>query len=265
METMPQIVGGVDTHSDAHVAAALSTGGHIIAIRSFSTDQVGYWNMHEWFASAGDLVAVGVEGTGAYGKGLTRFLQARNVNVIEVGRVNRQQRRRHGKTDTKDAVAAARAVISGEACAAPRDTGGPVEALRVMRVARNSAVKSRAATTNRIRAIIVTAPEPVRSQLRDLTISKIVGTVCRYRPDVDNVADPVSATKLALKSLGTQYHALTEQIGHLTRAIERVVDQIAPTELTTQTGIGPITAADLLITYGTNPDRIASDKGFAAL
>ena len=91
------------------------------------------------------LSVVGVEGTGAYGKGLTGFLTDHDVAVVEVCRVNRQSRRRHGKTDAKDAVAAARAVLSGEASAVPRDTDGPVESLRVLRIARSSAVKSRAA------------------------------------------------------------------------------------------------------------------------
>src|SRR5680860_1679835 len=114
MEPMLQIVGGVDTHADVHVGAVLTTRGQVLETGSFPTTSAGYQNMLVWFGSFGTLISVGVEGTGSYGKGLTRFLEDRDVTVIEVRRVNRQQRRRYGKTDIYDAVAAARAVLSRE-------------------------------------------------------------------------------------------------------------------------------------------------------
>ncbi len=265
MHTMTEIVGGVDTHTDMHVAAVLTTQGAVLEVASFPTTQVGHANMLAWFGSFGDPVAVGVEGTGSYGKGLTNYLTDHDVAVIEVGRVNRQSRRRHGKTDTKDAVAAARAVLSGEATAVPRDTAGPVESLRVLRIARNSAVKNRAAVTNRIKSIIVTAPEPIRAQLRDLTTVRIVAIAGRYRPDSQQLTCPTHATKHALRSLANQYQALTQEIEDVTNALDTLVTEVAPVELTEKTGVGTVIAADMMITYGSNPDRIHSRESFGAL
>lgn len=265
MNTMIQIVGGVDTHTDVHVAAAVTTQGSVLEVASFPTTRAGHVKMLGWLNSFGNPAAVGVEGTGSYGKGLTNYLTDHDVHVIEVGRVNRQSRRRHGKTDAKDAVAAARAVLSGEATAVPRDTVGPVESLRVLRIARKSAVRNRAAVINQIKSIIVTAPESIRVQLRDLTTVRIVATTARYRPDPKQLTDPTHATKHALKSLANQYLALTEEINQGTKALETVVGELAPTELTTKTGIGTVIAADLMITYGSNPDRIRSRESFGAL
>ena len=245
MNTMTEIVGGVDTHTDTHVAAVLTTQGAVLETASFPTTASGHANMLAWFVTFGNPVVVGVEGTGSYGKGLTGYLTDHDINVIEVGRVNRQSRRRHGKTDTKDAVAAARAVLSGEASAVPRDTDGPIESLRVLRIARSSAVKNRASVTNRIKSVIVTAPESIRAQLRDLTSVRIVAIAARYRPDPQQLTEPTHATKYTLRSLANQYQALTQEIDDVTNAIAVLVTVVAPVGLTAKTGVGTVIAADM--------------------
>jgi transposase len=113
VESTRPVTGGVDTHADVHVAAAVDANGGVSGVESFATTPAGFAELHGWLVGFGDVARVGVEGTGAYGAGLARFLRARDVEVIEVDRPNRQLRRRAGKSDTIDAVEAARAALSG--------------------------------------------------------------------------------------------------------------------------------------------------------
>ena len=92
-----QITGGVDTHLEVHVAAALDERGGLVGTASFATTPAGYRELVEWFASLGTVVVIGVEGTGSYGAGLTRHLQDVGIAVVEVDRPNRQRRRRQGQ------------------------------------------------------------------------------------------------------------------------------------------------------------------------
>ncbi len=133
------VTGGVDTHQDLHVAAALDQLGRVLGTQSFPTTLAGYRQLHRWLASFGQLDKVGVEGTGSYGSALARHLTREGMEVIEVARPNRQVRRRYGKTDVIDAIAAARTVQSGEATGKPKSHDGPVEALRALKAVQRSA------------------------------------------------------------------------------------------------------------------------------
>ena len=137
-----RVVGGVDTHRDAHVAAAVDTAGRLWAMASFAATQAGYGQLLGWLRALGDVECVGVDGTSSYGSGPSRFLAAEGVAVVEVLRPGRRTRR-GDKNDSADAVAAARSVLSGEATATPKSADGPVEAIRMLNAARRSAVKAR--------------------------------------------------------------------------------------------------------------------------
>ena len=115
-----RVTGGVDTHKDSHLAAALDELGRVLGTEVFPTTSDGYRQLLGWLRAFGELVAVGVEGTGSWGAGLARFLTAEGVRVIEVTRPNRQHRRRHGKSDPADAIGAAPAVLAGEASGTPK-------------------------------------------------------------------------------------------------------------------------------------------------
>ena len=168
MNTMPdEVTAGVDTHLDVHVVAVLNGIGGLLAVESFPTTRAGYRALLGWLRSFGSVAKVGVEGTGSYGAGLTRFLLEQGVAVVEVDRPNRQVRRRRGKSDPQDAVNAARAALSGEADGLPKTKNGAVEAIRVLRVVRSSARADRTRALNQIRSLVSTAPEPLRAQLRD--------------------------------------------------------------------------------------------------
>jgi transposase len=163
------VTGGVDTHLDNHVAAAVNHLGGVLGTKSFPTTAAGYRRLLGWLGSFGQVHAVGVEGTGSYGSALTRHLAENEVRVIEVSRPNRQVRRRHGKTDVIDAVAAARAVLSGEATATPKAHNGPVEALRLLRIVQRSATRS---APRRATSCARSSPPRRTSCARDCALSR---------------------------------------------------------------------------------------------
>ncbi|MDQ1033244.1 transposase [Streptomyces umbrinus] len=128
-----EVILGVDTHKDAHVAAVISTTGKLIDCRSFPTTTDGYQQLLDWARSSGMASRAGVECTGSYGAALSRFLRTNELTVIEVNQPDKATRRRRGKTDTIDAEAAAHAVLSGRATATAKLADGPVEALRLFK------------------------------------------------------------------------------------------------------------------------------------
>ncbi len=157
------VVGGVDTHVDVHVAAAVDHVGGVLGVESFPTTHSGYRQLVSWLRSQGELTLVGLEGTGSYGVGLSRYLARTGIAVVEVDRPNRQTRHRKGKSDPVDAVAAARAALSGQATGLPKARDGNVEAIRVLGIARRSAVDTRIETLNQLRHVIFTATPEIRA------------------------------------------------------------------------------------------------------
>jgi transposase len=258
-----EVTGGVDTHKDFHVAAAVDQLGKVLATAAFPARRSGYRQLLDWLSSFGPVSRVGVEGTGAWGAGLCRYLTEAEIEVREVVRPNRQHRRRYGKSDVTDAIAAARAVLSGEASGRPRGGTGPVESIRLLRIARRSAIRARTAAANQIHAVIVTSPDEIRRPLLSMPIAKIIGRVDAYRPG--DPTDPAQAAQLTLQALAGRYQTLTDEIGHLDSHLQTLVEQTAPPQLLAMCGVGTQTAADLLITTGTNPNRISTETSFAAL
>ena len=178
------VTGGVDTHGQTHHGAALDSVGRQLGDREFPTTPAGYRALLSWLQAFGHLERVGVEGTGAYGAGLTRQLRAAGVTVVEVNRPDREARRAQGKSDPLDAYSAARAALAGKATGVPKTQSGRVEAIRMLRVARSSAVKARSQSTNQLKALLVTAPADLREQLRTLSNTKLIGTCVRDRKSV---------------------------------------------------------------------------------
>ena len=257
-----QITGGVDTHLEVHVAAALDDHGGLLGTASFATTPDGYRELVDWFVSFGEVVVVGVEGTGSYGAGLTRALHARGVRVVEVDRPNRQRRRRAGKSDTHDAVSAARAAFAGDALGAPKTRDGNVEAIRVLRLARNIVRRDRTRALNQMRSLVTTAPDELRSQLRGLTIPKLLRTAAAFRPA--GRTDVTSANRVALKTLARRILELDDEIRALDALLTPLVAQTAP-EMIERLGVGTDTAGALLVAAGENSHRIRNERSFARL
>jgi transposase len=257
------ITGGVDTHLDVHVAAALDANGGVLGIESFPTTTAGYQQLFDWLTGFGELARVGVEGTGAYGAGLARFLHAAGVEVIEVDRPNRQARRRQGKSDPLDAVEAARAALSGRARAIAKTADGHVEAIRALVVAKRSARDMRIKMLNQIRHLGFTAPDQLRERFRGVPRSSLAerAAALRPRPDTDAV---IYATKLALHTLGRRVLALNEDTAALDALLSELVTLTAP-DLLELYGVGVDTAAILLVAAGDNASRIGSEAAWAHL
>jgi len=263
MTTMPlRVTGGVDTHLDVHVAAALDDRGALLGVESFETTPAGYRRLLGWLGAFGEVELVGVEGTGSYGAGLTRHLHSEGVCVVEVDRPNRQRRRRRGKSDPQDAITAARAAQSGDALGEAKTRDGNVEAMRVLRVARSSARKARTQALNQMRSIIATGPEPIRAELRDLNVYRLLERAARYRPGQRH--DVASLTKRTLRMLARRAQALETEVAELDAILEPLVADTAPA-LVARPGIGAECASALLVAAGDNPQRLRDEATFAHL
>ncbi len=259
--TMP-VTGGVDTHKDTHVAAVLNPVGVVLGTAEFPTTPAGYRRLLAWMRGFGDLTVIGVEGTGAWGAGLARHLTGQGVRVVEVQRPNRQFRRRHGKSDTADAIGAARAVQSGEATGEPKTADGSVEAIRLLSVARRSAIKARTQAANQMHAVVTTAPAELRTTLAGLNTKRLVERCARFH--TTPATTPLGAARRTLRLLARRWQALTTEIVELDAELDDLTADLAPT-LRDLPSVGTQTAAALLLAAGDNPDRLERERSFAAL
>jgi transposase len=263
VETERVVTGGVDTHLDVHVAAALDPIGGLLGVASFDTTRAGYEALLAWLSSFGVPHRVGVEGTGSYGAGLARFLMEHDVEVIEVDRPNRQARSRAGKSDPVDAMEAARAALSGRATGLAKTKDGPVEAIRALLVARRSARNHRIATLVQMRHLVFTAPQELRDRFFGLSKIQLVKQAAALRPR-DN-GDPVTyATKVALKSLAQRVQLLETQIKQIRTLLRPLITVAAPSLLDVH-GVGIEVASILLVAAGDNAHRLKNEAAFARL
>ena len=263
VEAVRGVTGGVDTHLDVHVAAALDPLGGLLGTESFSTDLAGYKALLGWLESFGDVSKIGIEGTGSYGSGLSRYLRRVGVEVIEVDRPNREERRRSGKSDPLDAVEAARAALSGRASGRPKSRDGAVEAIRVLVVAKRSARQARVKALIQMRHLSYSAPEQLRCHLKGLSVCALVAEGTKLRPT--RSADPVTAaTKASLSSLARRIETLGRELAELDARIEVLLVATVP-ELLRCFGVGPDTAAALVMAAGDNPERLQSEAAWAHL
>jgi transposase len=258
----PTITGGVDTHLDVHVAAALDSIGGLLGVESFPTTPVGYGALTDWLCSFGPLGRVGVEGTGSYGAGLTRHLHAAGIPVVEVNRADRAARRQHGKSDPLDAVSAARAALSGRAHGSSKGRDGQVEAIRTLMVTKRSARRDRTATINQMRALVSTAPDDIRVRFAHHSALCLVVEAAAMRPRNGEIVG--YATRVALRELGRRAVYLAEEIDRVEELLIPLVIDRAPA-LLALAGVGPDTAAILLIAAGDHPDRLRSEAAWAHL
>ncbi len=261
--TPEAIVVGVDTHKDVHVAVAINGLGARLATATFPVTAEGYRHLAGWAADHGPVHCVGIEGTGSYGAGLARALTAMNVRVVEVGRVNRQLRRRSGKTDMVDAESAARAVLAGDAQGQAKSGDGAVEMIRHLKVARDTALKARTQAMVTLKTLLVNAPQALRERFISLTGKMtLVRTIAALRPGA--ATSTTASAKMALRALAQRWLMLDAEIKEHEAVLETLVRQQAPT-LMEAPGISTGTVADMLVVLGDNPQRIRSEAAFAKL
>jgi transposase len=261
VETRP-ITGGVDTHLEVNVAAALDASGGVLGVESFPTTPAGFAGLYAWLAGFGPVDRVGVEGTGAYGAGLSRHLRAAGLEVIEVGRPNRQVRRQQGKSDTVDAVEAGRAVLSGRASGVAQTADGNAEAMRALLVAKRSG--ARPASPVSTSSATWGSPPPTSCGNASGTCPGPGSPRPQpLRPRADS--DPVLyATKLAMRTLGRRVLTLVEDTEALDAVLAELVTVTAPSLLELY-GVGVHTAAILLVAAGDNAERVRSEAAWAHL
>jgi transposase len=241
VEDRRAITGGVDTHADTHVAAALDPIGGLLGVREFPVTPAGYAGLLGWLGGFGAVAL---------------------VRVVEVDRSDRQDRRRQGKSDPPDAVSAARAAQSGRARGAPKGRDGAVEAIRALMVAKRSARSERTQTINQARALILTGPDDLRARFTGHTPVALVAALASLRPRPGSTVG--YATRVALRELGRRGEFLDGQIERLDELIVPLVTARAPGLLALY-GIGPDTAALLLIAAGDHPERLRSEAAWAHL
>jgi transposase len=245
------------------VCAALDANGGLLGVESFPTTTGGFVALHDWLCAFGPIARVGVEGTGAYGAGLSRYLQSCGLVVIEVDRTNRQLRRMRGKSDPVDAIEAARAALSGRARGIAKTADGNVEAIRALLVAQRSGRQARARCLNQIRHLGFTSPDALREQFRDVPTAHLAERAAGLRPRADG--DPVlHATKLAMRTLGRRAVAISDDMHDLEQVLEKLIIATAP-DLLACHGVGVDTAAILLVAAGDNPERIRNEAAWAHL
>jgi len=258
-----EVTGGVDTHADNHVAAAIDHNGGLLGVESFPASETGYGDLLAWLVGFGELVRVGVEGTGSWGVGLSRFLADHEVTVVEVDRPNRQTRRKRGKSDPTDAVSAARAALSGTATVTPKSRNGRVEEIRVLLVARRSGREQRIQTLNQLRHLVFTAPEEIRVRFKDRPKTGLITEAANMRPRKGT--DPiVYRTNLVIKSLARRIKSLDAEMRTIDQTLRSLIEETAPSMLELY-GVGVDTAATLLATAGDNPERLHSEGSWAHL
>jgi transposase len=256
------ITGGVDTHADAHVAAALDPTGGLLGVQEFAATPAGYAQLLGWLGGFGTVALVGIEGTGSYGAGLARHIAAAGIRIVEVDRADRQDRRRQGKSDPLDAVSAARAAQSGRAAGAPKGRDGQVEAIRALMVAKRTARSERIQTISQARALIVTGPDDLRARFARHSADDLVADLASLRPRPGSMVR--YHTLLSLRELGRRVQFLDAQLERLDELIVPLVTARAPGLLALY-GVGHDTAAMLLIAAGDHPGRLRSEAAWAHL
>lgn len=252
---------GVDTHRDGHALAVVAAGsGALVLLEPWlAACPRGYRRLLALARRHGEgRRAFALEGTGSYGAGLARFLAGEGERVYEVERAGRAGRER-GKSDVLDALRAARGLLAQEQGCQPR-AGGRRAALQALLRTREGAVGARRAALCQLRALIVTAPAPLREQLRSLTLARLLCRCARMRA---GGTPELRGTRLALRLLAQRIQLLSAEERALQREIATLVQLLAP-PLLAQPGVGPITAAQVLVAWS-HPGRLRSEAAFARL
>jgi len=262
VEPTAKVIVGVDTHKLVHVAVAINLLGARLATISVSADRAGYAELVAWARAHGTVEAFGIEGTGSYGAGLASFVRRHAIRVVEVNHCDRRKRRNNAKSDTIDAETAARSVLSGIATAVPKTADGASEMVRQIKIARDTAVKARSAAIITLKTLIVNAPGELREILEPLTDRKLIDR-CAALVSGDLI-DPTASVKHALRALASRWLMLSTEIVSHDEALDTITMAAVPS-LREAFGIGPDSAAEMMIVAGDNPQRVRTEAAFAKL
>jgi transposase len=254
---------GVDTHTDTHTACLLDRLGREVVTVTVPADPGGYAALIGWAGehTPGPQLVWAVEGTRSHGVGLVRARRAVGQVVIEAGRPSRVSRRPGGKSDPADARRAARDALAVSTPAHPRQDGAR-EALRILLLARSQMSTTRTAAVNTFKALVLTAPDRLREQLRSLTTPAQTCRCLALRTAAgQSIAEQI--LRRELRRLARHIRALDLELRRNQAAPRDLVDELMPA-LLDQPGVGPMSAAQLLVSWS-HSGRFRSEAAFAAL
>jgi transposase len=266
------VIGGVDTHKHTHYAAAIDDQGRLLGHEEFPANASGYRSLLAWMRRFGRIETIGVESSGSFGATLTRYLRSAGEDVAEVNKPNRQARHMQGKSDRLDAEQIARAVLAGEGVGTPKTKSGPIEVIRMLKVARASAIRARTQAFNNLFGTMIGAPSEVRDELVGFTKRTFVNRCLALEPETEELLelldDPerlvVASTRFTLRDLARRWKTLDREAKELGRQLEALVHHVAP-ELVELFGVSTELAGQFLVTAGDNPERIRNEAAFARL
>ena len=256
---------GVDPDRDwitAAVVDAHTTG--VIATEKFPANSTGYDDALNW---AEALTVTGerawaIEGTASYGRGLTAALGRAGEWVIEFDRPREKASKDGAKTDELDAIRAAREALGRTRLHTPRAHDGHREALRVHTVTRAGVVRARTAAINELKALVLTAPDDLRQELRHLTTRALVKRCAALR-DSPKRSVAERCARNTMRSIARRIGHLTDEIAVHDAAMKQLVDDAAP-QLVAEPGIGYVTASMFYIAWS-HPGRCRNEAAFARL
>ncbi|MEU4209417.1 transposase [Streptomyces sp. NPDC026206] len=227
-----EVVLGVDTHRDAHVASVLSVTGAVLATGEFPATAAGYRALLKWARKSGAVRRAGVEGTGSFGASLSRYLLAQGVDVFDVNWMDRADRRRRGKSDPLDAQNAARAVLSGRARDRAKTGDGPVQIARMYKLTKASAVKARTQAINQLKSVLITADPALREEMAGMGNAELFRTCARFADasSCEEIGEEsvLEATRITLGWLARRVGQLSEQIRDVETRLARLVEPVCP-------------------------------------
>ena len=253
---------GVDTHKGTHTLAVVDANGGGLAIKTIGANAAGYGRMLAFGRhNAPGRRVWAIEGSGSFGTGLTTHLLEQGEHVVEVDRPMRRAHRSGAKSDALDAVRAARQAWGEQHLCQPRRRGSR-EALRVLARTRQGTVAARTGAICHLKALVVTAPEDLRRQLRSLTTGALVSRCSGMRDSAGRSIER-AATIAALRSTARRVRALTAEAEQLEQQIEPIVRAEAPA-LLEQSGVGVLSATELLVAWS-HAGRLRSEAAFASL
>ena len=256
---------GVDTHRDSHEVEIAHPSGAVIATRRIDNDTSGYALLLAWILdhAPGPRLVVSIEGTRSYGIGLARAVAAAGMTVIECEQPHRKARRGRGKSDPIDAHLAVLTALrtDPDRLPAPR-ADGDREALRILLGARDELSTTSTAQTNRLRALLLAGDDQDRDRARGRLTATVLAALARRRPPRDATRDQ-GVRQAEIRRLALALREARRALAANHTQLQTILDELAP-GLTDQTGLGPVTAAQAVVSFS-HPGRCRTEAAFAAL